>query len=126
LDRDLNVFARFWKTRHSIQEALRHIRGVGGQEPKALKALYLVDGPDQVGQINRLRKVLPVGVYVLAKEGDLASPAPHPFVHIAKYLVEATAAHWAAPQGHYAVGAEVVATAGDGNVGGDGHGREQV
>ncbi len=108
-----------------LDEAIGHIRRVGGEKTDAFQLVYLVDGLKQVGQGGRCLprsgggwcEVVAVRVYVLAQKCDLFYSAFSQASNLGDDLIHGTADLWPASQPDDTVGAQVIAPLADGHAG---------
>ena len=75
---------------------------------------WLVHHPDQIGKIHPQAQILPVGVHVLAQEGDVLIPGGDQLPGLGHHLLGTAGALPAPDVGDDAVGTEVVAAVHDG------------
>ena len=60
------MFADLVKLGYGVDDVVAHIVGVGSEKADALNAAHIVDGGEQVGEVNAAGQVVAVGVHVLA------------------------------------------------------------
>ena len=131
LDRHLHVLADLGQSGHRLDEAVCHVRWMGGEEPDALQPCHFMHRLEEVGQVGSpaapiclavgIGQIVAIGVHVLAQERRLFGPSGRQVANLGEDFVYRAADLLTAPQADDAVGAQVVAAIGDGHPGRNGH-----
>ena len=97
------------RLRHGVDDVVGEVPGVGGGEADALQALDLTAAAQQFAERAAVPELRPVGVDVLAEQGDLEHPVGDQRADLGQDVAGAAVLLLAAQAGHDAEGAGVVA-----------------